>query len=231
MPQSSPQRSLASARILVAGVGGLGHPAALALAAAGVGTIGLVDGDAVELSNLPRQVLFAADDVGTPKVDAAARRLSRLYPHVRLETHLRRLDGTSAATILPSYDFIIDATDRTESKFLVHDAALRAGKPLSHAGVVGDRGQMMTVLPGRSCCLRCLFPEAPADDEVPTCEQAGVIGPFVGLFGTLQAAEAVKFTTAMGTLLADRLLTVDRGRWRSVELARDPVCAACGNLG
>jgi len=218
---------LRAGRVLVVGVGGLGHPAALGLATAGVGSIGLVDCDRVDVSNLPRQLLFTIGDLGQPKARIAAERLRQRFGHITIDAFDLRLTAENAAGVLTGYDFVIDATDRPESKFLVHDTAVHLRKPLSHAGVVGERGQALTILPGRSCCLRCLFPQAPTDDEIPTCEAAGVLGPLVGMFGYIQASEAVKCLSGRGDLLTDRLLSVDAGRWRTIALRRDPDCSTC----
>jgi adenylyltransferase/sulfurtransferase len=229
-----PHAALTRARVLVVGGGGLGNPAALALARAGIGHIGLVDSDAVDLSNLPRQILFRDDDIGTPKVDAATARLRFLAPDVDFTAHRLRLtpeaSGT-AADLLRAHDFVIDATDSIDSKYFLNDLALATDRPLAHAGVTGDRGQLLTVLPGRSACLRCLFP-GPADaGPAPGCSEAGVFGPLVGVFGALQAGEAIKFCGRTGTLFSDRLLLSDRGRWRTLTVRRDPECVACARVG
>lgn len=218
-------------RILIVGAGGLGAPAALQLAAAGVGTVGLVDGDAVELSNLHRQVIYRTADLGRRKVAAAAQRLATLYPGIAIELHDECLTADNLAGLFARFDFVIDGTDHIASKYLVNDGAVLCGVPFSHAGVVGFQGQTMTVLPGRSACLRCLFPTPPPQGEIPTCQETGVIGALAGTMGVLQATEALKFLLGIGVLLTDRVLTHDAltGRWRTITLARAHHCPLCGD--
>lgn len=217
-------------RVLVIGVGGLGSPAAIALAAAGVGTLGLMDPDVVEVSNLHRQPLYEAADVGRPKVVAAAERLQARHPALAVEADARRF-GADDEALLGEWDVVLDGTDTVAAKFTVNDAAVAADVPLVHAGAVGWRAQLLTVLPGASACYRCLFEEPPPADEVPSCQEAGVLGPAVVLAGTLQAGEAVRILARAEPAFRDRLLTIDTrtGTWRSVPLSRDPDCAACGN--
>jgi adenylyltransferase/sulfurtransferase len=220
---------LDAARVLLVGLGGLGSPAALALADAGVGTLGLVDPDCVELSNLPRQLLYDEHDIGRRKIDAARARLARGRPWLRIETRAVRFEATAAAW-LQGFDVVLDGTDGAAAKFALNDAAVAAGVPLVHAGASGLRVQLLTVLPGRSACLRCLFEDGAAFDDGPACTAAGVLGPVVALGGGLAAAEALRLVTGAPALFADRLLTIDvrAGTWRSVRLARNPTCAACG---
>ncbi|HJQ84960.1 MAG TPA: HesA/MoeB/ThiF family protein, partial [Candidatus Binatia bacterium] len=207
------------------GVGGLGAPAAAALAAAGVGTLGFVDPDRVELSNLHRQPLYETADVGEPKVDVAARRLRARHPRLRCVTWRERF----VPSHLAGFDVVLDGTDTIPAKFAVNDACVTAGVPLVHAGVLGVRAQLLTVLPGRSACYRCLFEEAPPPGDVPSCEEAGVLGPVPALAGALQAAEAIRLLGGARAAYADRLLTFDlgAGRWRTVPLAPDPRCPVC----
>jgi adenylyltransferase/sulfurtransferase len=228
MLTARPDPRLARARILVVGVGGLGAPAAAALAAAGTGTLGLVDPDAVELSNLPRQPLYDTADVGRSKVAAAAARLARTAPALRVVTHARRFTADDAA-LAAGFDVVVDGTDTIAAKFAVNDACVAAGVPLVHAGVLGLRAQVMTVLPGRSACYRCVFEEAPPPGDVPSCNEAGVLGPTVALTAALQAAEAIRIASGRPALFADRLLAIDlaTGGHRSVPLARNPRCPAC----
>jgi len=230
--QGRAARRLADGRVLIVGVVALGCPVAIQLADAGVGTLVLVDPDRVELSNLHRQILYTTSDVGTPKVLSAAAALRRRAPGLRLETHAEALTARNAAELFPAADFIIDATDGVAAKFLINDAAVRWRRPFSHAGILGFLGQTMTVLPGRSTCYRCLFPEPPPPDEIPSCQEAGVVGPIAGLIGSLQAAEAIKFLTGDGELASDRLITYDAltDRWRRVRLARNPRCPICAHL-
>ena len=219
---------LARTRALIVGIGGLGAPAAMALAAAGVGTLVLVDPDTVELSNLHRQPLYETADVGRAKVDVAAARLRAAHPAVRVVTHRARF----APDHLASCDVVLDGTDSIAAKFLVNDACVDAGVPLVHAGVLGFCAQILTVLPGRSACYRCVFEEAPPPGDVPSCQDAGVLGPVPPLAGALQAAEALRVLTGVEATHADRLLSFDlhAGRWRVVPVAARPSCPACARL-
>jgi len=214
----------ARSRVLIVGVGGLGAPAAMALAAAGVGTLVLVDPDVVELSNLHRQPLYETADVGRAKVDVAA---SRLHAST-VVTHRARF----APEHLGGCDAVLDGTDSIAAKFLVNDACVDAGVPLVHAGVLGFRAQLLTVLPGRSACYRCVFEEAPPPGDVPSCQEAGVLGPVPSVAGALQAAEALRVLAGGEPQHADRLLTFDlhAGRWRAVPVAARPSCPACARL-
>lgn len=224
------QEKLLAGRVLVVGAGGLGSPVALYLAAAGVGTIGLMDGDCVDLTNLQRQVLHFTPDVGRPKVESGREKLALLNPDVRVRTYPERLNASNAAGILAEYDFVIDGTDSFASKFLVADACHFAGKPYSHAGILRFDGQAMTVRPGVTACYRCVFREPPPPGAVPTCSQAGVIGVLPGVIGTLQAAEAVKFLLGVGDLLTNRVLVYNalKGTFRTVNVKRNPDCPLCG---
>ena len=226
---TSPPSRLARARALLVGVGGLGSPAALALARAGIGELGLVDPDVVEISNLHRQPLYGGADLGRAKVDVAAERLRALAPALRIVTWRERFPEGDAARALPDFDVVLDGTDTIAAKFAVNDAAVAAGVPLVHAGVLGFRGQLMTVLPGDTACYRCVFEEAPAAGEVPSCEEAGILGPTAALAGALAAAEAVRLVTGEDAAYAGRLLVIDTlgGRHRSVPLGRRPRCRTC----
>jgi len=214
----------ARSRALIVGVGGLGAPAAMALAAAGVGTLVLVDPDVVELSNLHRQPLYETADIGRAKVDVAA---SRLHGS-KVVTYRARF----APEHLAACDVALDGTDSIAAKFLVNDACVDAGVPLVHAGVLGFRAQLLTVLPGRSACYRCLFEEAPPPGDVPSCQEAGVLGPVPSVAGALQAAEALRVLAGVEAQHADRLLTFDlhAGRWRVVPVAARSSCPACARL-
>jgi molybdopterin-synthase adenylyltransferase len=222
---------LAGARVLVVGVGALGCPAVQHLAAAGIGSLVLLDPDRVEPSNLPRQVLHRVSTVGTLKVDSAATWVRAHYPAVRVEAHAAALTAETLPGWFGAADFVIDATDGATAKFLINDGAVRERRPFSHAGVLGFLGQTMTVVPGHSACYRCLFPEPPPPEEAISCVDAGVIGPIAGVIGSLQAAEAIKYVTGDGELLTDRLLTYDAltGRWRHIRLARNPRCPVCAD--
>jgi adenylyltransferase/sulfurtransferase len=223
---------LAASRVLVVGVGALGCPAAWHLAAAGVGSLTLVDPDTVELSNLHRQPLHGTRSIGTEKVVSAATRLRCEFPDLRIESHAEAFTSANSARLLADADFVIDATDGVAAKFLLNDAAVEHRSPLSHAGILGFLGQTLTVLPGRSACYRCVFPDIPDPDEIPTCQAAGVVGGVAGVIGALQSAEALKYLTGRGELLTDQLLTFDglSRRWRRVRLRRNPRCPVCADL-
>jgi len=224
------QARLRAGRVLVIGAGGLGSPAALYLAAAGVGTLGLMDGDAVELSNLQRQILHATPDLGRRKVDSAAARLRALNPATALRLFPERFTAANAAARLADFDFAVDATDTFAAKFLIADACHAAGRPYAHAGVVRYQGQVMTVLPGQTACYRCVFEQAPPETGAPP---QGPLGVVPGVLGALQAAEAIKFLLGIGRLLTDRLLTFDAltSRFREVPVKRNPQCRLCGVPG
>jgi len=225
------QRRLRSAGVLIVGAGGLGSPALLYLAAAGVGRIGLIDPDNVELSNLQRQVAHDTRALGTPKVISAARRARELNPDVKVETWKDRLDSDNAAELIEKFDFVIDATDNFPAKYLINDACVLAGKPFSHAGVLKFGGQAFTWEPpaGKYPCLRCMLPEQPPAEETPTCAASGVLGAAVGVMGSVQAAEAVKFIAGIGERLTGKLLSVDTltARMGTVRMAADPACPVC----
>ncbi len=224
------QKKLLCSRVLVVGVGGLGAPAALYLAAAGVGTLGLMDSDEVDLSNLQRQVLHFTPDVGRPKVESAAEKLRALNPDVQVVTYRERFRPDNALDILEGFDFVLDATDSFPSKFLIADACHFGGKPYCHAGILRFEGQALTVFPGETACYRCVFHEPPPDGAVPTCSEAGVLGAVAGLLGVIQAAEALKALIGAGDLLTDRLLVCDvlRMGFRTVRVRRNPRCPLCG---
>jgi len=218
-------------RVLIVGVGGLGSPAAFALAHAGVGTIGLIDPDTVELSNLQRQILHYTPDIGRPKVTSAQEKLRRMNPTVTVLPYHDRLDAGNLQDLFSEYDFIIDATDGVATKFLINDGAVLMGKPFSYGGIVQFSGQTLTVLPRKTTCLRCLFPVIPSADDIPTCQEAGIIGSLAGSLGFVQAMEAIKYLSGEGVLLTDRLLTYDAAlsRWRTVPTRRSARCPLCGN--
>ncbi len=228
------QIRLLQGRVLIVGAGGLGCPAALYLAAAGVGALGLIDSDRVELSNLHRQILHSVLDLGRQKVDSAKEKLNRLNPETRIQTYAVRLDSENAAEIFSNYDFIIDGSDNFDTKFLVNDVAVSLGKPFSHAGIMRLQGQTMTVIPGKSACYRCLFRDPPVPGEVLNCQQAGILGVIAGTLGSIQATEAIKYFIGMEEdLLVDRLLKYDARTlsFRAIEVRKDPECIACGATG
>jgi molybdopterin/thiamine biosynthesis adenylyltransferase len=221
--------NLEKARVLIVGVGGLGAPAAMQLAAAGVGAIWLIDGDRVEVSNLQRQVIYRTEDLGQPKAAVAARRIAAAYPHVEVEPFNEQLTAANLPRLFLQSDFVIDATDQVDAKFLINDGAVEYKVPYSHAGVVAFRGQTFTILPERTACLRCIFPSPPNPDDQATCQTAGILGAFAGTIGLIQASEAVKHLMGFGGLLTNRLLTGDawRQRWRHIRISPSPRCPVC----
>ncbi|MBO4312213.1 MAG: HesA/MoeB/ThiF family protein [Desulfovibrionaceae bacterium] len=226
------QKRLLTSRVLIIGAGGLGSPAAMYLAAAGVGTIGIADDDVVDLSNLQRQIIHATQDVGRAKVDSARERILAINPEVQVETWPGRVSSGNILDMISGYDFILDGTDNFPSKFLINDACVMAGKAFSHAGIIRFQGQLMTVVPGKSPCYRCIFRDIPPQDAVPSCREAGVIGSMAGVIGSLQAMEAVKYLCGIGELLTGCLLTCDalEMNFRKVELpARGKGCAVCAD--
>lgn len=225
------QIKLLSSKILIIGAGGLGCPAGFYLSAAGVGTIGLIDSDVVDISNLQRQIAHTTNDIGRPKVISAGDKFKAINPDVTVKAYHERFGTENALEILKDYDFIIDGTDNFVSKFFIADACHFAGKPYSHAGILRFSGQMMTVKPGETACYRCIFNAPPPPGAVPTCSQAGVLGAVAGVIGCLQAAEALKFLLNIGETLFNRLLIYDalETRFREVRLKRQPDCPLCGN--
>ena len=225
------QERLARARVLLVGAGGLGSPAALYLAAAGVGTLGIVDGDAVELSNLQRQILHGTGAVGRPKTDSARERLHDLNPGVEVELHPVRLTSENALEILGGYELAIDGSDNFPTRYLVNDASVLLGKPYIYGSIFRFDGQVSVFAAPGGPCYRCLFAEPPPPDLVPNCAEAGVLGVLPGLVGSLQALEAIKWILGEGESLVGRLLLVDalRVRFRELSVSRDPACAVCGD--
>ncbi len=220
------QQKLKAARVLLIGMGGLGAPAALYLAAAGVGTLGLADPDTVSLSNLQRQVLYQTADVGRLKVEVAAERLTAINPHVAVETHAVWLDAANAGDLVSRYDLILDGTDDFATRFAVSDACVVHSKPLV-SGALGRWTGQVGVFHGRPC-YRCLVPEVPPDAE--TCALVGVVGALAGVIGAMMALEAVKLITGAGQALSGRLLIYDAlaAETRTVRIGADPACLACG---
>lgn len=225
------QKKLLNAKVLIIGAGGLGSPAAMYLAAAGVGTIGIADGDAVDLSNLQRQILHGTEDVGKPKVVSAKETMTGLNPDVTVNTYHTVVSSENILQLIADYDFIIDGTDNFQAKFLINDACVMAKKPFSHAGVLRFQGQLMTYVPGQGPCYRCIFENPPSKDAVPTCAEVGVIGVMPGVIGCLQAMEAVKYITGVGQLLTGAMLTFDaiKMEFRKVAFSKANCdCAVCG---
>jgi adenylyltransferase/sulfurtransferase len=225
------QRRLLQAKVLVAGAGGLGSPAALYLAAAGVGAIGISDGDAVELSNLQRQILHSTSDLGRPKTRSAASRIQELNPGVQVIEHQERLSAHNALAVIRGYDFVVDGTDNFASRYLINNACVLAGKALSSGAIFRFEGQVTTIAPGRGPCYRCLYPEPPPAGLAPSCQEAGVLGAVAGVIGAIQAAEAIKWIVGGGEALVGRLLICDllRATFREVRVQHDRNCAVCGD--
>lgn len=224
------QEKIARARVLVIGAGGLGSPVAYYLAAAGVGTLGIVDSDAVDLSNLQRQILHRTADVGRPKVQSALEKLAALNPDVTLVPHRERLTSANVLSVLDGYDIVVDGTDNFPARFLINDACVMSKKPLVHGGILRFEGQLTTILPGQGPCYRCLFPEPPPPGFVPSCQEAGVLGAIAGVIGTLQATEALKLILGVGETLAGYLLTVNllSMEFRRVRIPKNRECEICG---
>lgn len=227
------QRSLAAAAVLVAGAGGLGSPAALYLAAAGVGRLGILDSDVVELSNLQRQVLHHTPDLGAAKTDSAAAKLRALNPDVAVQTHRVHIDDGNAGEVVREYDVVVGAVDNFPARYALNDACVAAGTVLVEGAILRFVGLAMTIRGGHSACYRCVFPEAPPEGVSPSPAQAGVFGPVPGVIGAVQAAEAIKVLTGVGRPLYDRLLEFDAldMAFQDVAVRRDPGCPACGAVG
>ncbi len=223
-------RKLKAARVLCIGAGGLGSPAAMYLAAAGIGTLGLVDFDTVDFSNLQRQILHTTQEVGRPKLESARRRLTALNPEVRIETHETALSSGNALEILAGYDYVIDGTDNFPTRYLVNDACVLLGKPNVYGSVFRFEGQASVFAMSGGPCYRCLYPEPPPPGIVPSCAEGGVLGVLPGLIGTIQATETIKLIIGAGSPLVGRLLLFDAlaMRLREVKLRKDPECPVCG---
>jgi molybdopterin/thiamine biosynthesis adenylyltransferase len=224
------QQKLFAAKVLIIGAGGLGSPIALYLAAAGVGRIGIADADTVDLSNLQRQVIHFTADLHRPKVDSAADKMRAINPDVTVKTYHEFLLAANIRQIIRDYDFVIDGTDNFAAKFLINDACVLEKIPFSHGGILRFDGQTMTVLPGQSACYRCVFQTPPPRGSVPTCSEAGILGAVAGMLGTIQAVEALKFITGVGSLLTNTLLNFDAKTmdFRKVRLKPNPRCPICG---
>ncbi len=224
------QEKLLSSKVLIVGAGGLGAPAGLYLAAAGVGTIGIIDSDKVDLSNLQRQIIHHTSDIGTEKVDSAKAKIQAINPDVTVQTYQRRLTAENISEIIRQYDFIIDGTDNFPAKFLINDACYFEKKAFSHAGILRFDGQLITVLPGETTCYRCIFRSPPPAGVVPSCSEAGVLGVLAGVIGLLQATEAMKYLLGIGELLTNALLVYNalEMRFYRVKLNRNPNCPLCG---
>jgi molybdopterin/thiamine biosynthesis adenylyltransferase/rhodanese-related sulfurtransferase len=233
------QSRLLKSKVLLLGAGGLGSPAAMYLAAAGVGTLGIVDADVVDASNLQRQILHATSRVGMPKVESAAEAIADLNPDVRVVAYKERLDSSNVERIFGDYEVVVDGTDNFPTRYLVNDASVWMGKPIVHGSIFRFDGQVTTFIPPNAAkklgveagpCYRCLYPEPPPPHLAPSCQEAGVLGILCGIVGTVQATEAIKILLGRGTTLAGRLLTYDslKMKFRELKLRRAADCPVCG---
>lgn len=227
----SGQQKLKNACVLVVGAGGLGSPVLYYLTAAGVGTIGIIDYDVVDITNLQRQILHFTNDVGMPKVVSAMEKLDALNPDVQVHTYRERLTEKNAGIIIRNYDFVVSCTDNYEAKFLVNDVCVRIGKPYSHGAALALRGEAMTYVPGNAC-YRCVFGEIPEEGALPTSAQVGILGSVAGLVGSIQATETIKYITGVGELLLNRILIVDAQTmgFHSLKVEKSSSCKCAPNL-
>ncbi len=227
---SKGQRALMGAKVLIIGAGGLGSPSAIYLSLAGVGTVGIVDFDVVELSNLQRQILHHTADVGRPKVQSAVDSIRAYNPDVNVVVHETRLESENAMEIISQYDLVINGADNFATRYLVNDACYLLKKPLMDGSILIFDGQATVFLPGEGC-YRCLFPSPPPPGMVPNCAEAGVLGALTGLVGSIQATEALKYILGIGESLSSRLLLIDAlsMTFREVRLKRNPACPLCGD--
>ncbi len=224
------QRKICQSKILVLGAGGLGSPAALYLAAAGVGKLGIVDDDQVDLSNLQRQILHTTADINKDKTQSAQDKIRQLNPDVQVDVRQERLDSKNIRSIVEDYDLVVDGTDNFSTRFLVNDACFMTKKPLVHGAILQFEGQAITIMPDEGPCYRCIFREPPPPGLVPSCQQAGVLGVVAGTIGTIQATEALKIVLQRGDLLVSRFLIYNAldMRFRTIKAQKDPDCPLCG---
>lgn len=224
------QMKLKAARVLIVGLGGLGSPVALYLAASGVGTLGLVDADTVDLSNMHRQVLYGTGDIGRAKTEAAQQRLIAANPDATYVAYTEKFTADNAKSLLADYDIIVDGSDNFKTHYLINDACVLYKKPLVYASLSRFEGMVSTVMPGQSACYRCLYPSAPPADFAPNCAEAGVLGVLPGMVGMIQATEVVKLILGIGTTLANRILLIDgfNTGYKDISVSKDPTCPICG---
>ena len=225
------QAKLLQSKVLLLGAGGLGSPSALYLAAAGVGTLGIVDDDVVDASNLQRQILHNTSRIGVAKVESARTTLTELNPDINVIAHQVRLTAENVLSIIKDYDLIVDGADNFQTRYLLNDAALILNKPVLHASIFRFEGQLTTFIPWLGPCYRCLYPEPPPAGMAPSCNEAGVLGVLPGVIGVLQATEALKFLLGIGDSLSGRLLIYDAlaTKFRELKLRRDPQCVVCSD--
>lgn len=226
------QKKLKNARVLIIGAGGLGSPAALYLAGAGIGTLGIVDDDEVSISNLHRQIIHKEGAVGVNKAESAKASIEAFQSEIVVNTYPYRLTKENACELFSQYDFVIDAVDNFEAKFLINDTCVALKKAFCHAGVIQTQGQLLTYVPGKGPCYRCIFEEVPEEGSVPTAREVGIIGPVAGIFGCMQAMEAIKYIIGFGELMTGKMFIMDIKTWES-RIAKfprkTPGCKACGD--
>jgi adenylyltransferase/sulfurtransferase len=225
------QKKMLNAKVLIIGCGGLGSPCAYYLAGAGIGHIGLIDSDKVELSNLQRQILHFTDNVGMPKVESAKEKLLALNPKLRITSYELRLTSQNIMGIIKDYDIIVDGSDNFPTRYLVNDACVLSNKPLSHAGILSFDGQAITIIPRQGPCYRCLFQEPPPPGMVPSCQEAGILGVVAGVLGLIQATEVLKYILEKGDLLVGKLLIFNalEMNFRKLNIQRNINCSVCGD--
>ena len=232
LPEIGPagQKRLLAGSVCIVGVGGLGSPAALYTAGAGCGHIILIDNDKIALDNLHRQIIYTREDIGMPKAEVAGQALHNRNPELHITKHAKSFTAANSEDLLEGADIVIDATDNFAARFALADACHALRIPYVHAGVQRFYGQCMTVIPGNTTCYRCIFPQPPPPDSVPSCAATGILGPVAGFFGTVQACEAIKYLTGAGDLLTNQLLTANLLDWtiRITPKRRQPACPLCG---
>lgn len=226
------QQKLLSSKVLIVGCGGLGSSCAYYLSAAGVGRIGLVDHDRVKLDNLQRQILHFTEDIGKPKVNSAKEKLSMFNPEIKIDVYQTKINSKNAKDIIKNYDIIVDCADNFQTKFLLNDICVKMGKPLVHASVVKFYGEVMTVIPYKGPCYRCVFPTLPRESFVDLCRKEGILGVVAGLCGIIEAAEVIKYILGIGNLLVGRLLvfnSVDM-KFKEIRVKKNKTCSVCGGI-
>ena len=223
------QQKLLAAKVLIIGVGGLGSPIAAYLAGAGVGTLGIVDSDQVDITNLHRQIIYATDDIGKPKVEAAKERLEKMNPDIKIVPHQLRLTSANIMKVIKDYDIIVDGTDNFPARYLINDACVLAKKPLVHGAFFRFEGQAMVIKPGEGPCYRCMFAEPPPPGAVPSCQEAGVLGALAGVIGLIQATETLKLILEVGEPLVGKLIIFNalEMNFRRVKVPKDKDCPVC----
>jgi len=225
------QKKLLNSKVLIIGCGGLGSPCAYYLASAGIGKIGLVDSDNVELNNLQRQILHSNCDIGKPKVESAKQKLNSINPDVEIVTYRLRLNSKNIMDIIKDYDIVVDGSDNFPTRYLVNDACVMSKKPLVHAGILRFDGQATLIIPKEGPCYRCIFPEPPPPGMVPSCQEAGILGVVAGVLGLIQATEVLKYLLGIGELLVGKLIVFNalEMNFRKLNINRNPDCSVCGD--